>query len=122
MESESPKSKAEVPLNINLNKVPIEFPNDGIYEAYSNVVNANWTLYDIRLRFSELIQLPDDDRPNWQNQHGVIMERAAITMPWHQAKYLRDLLAGIVKNYEEINGELKPIKLPAAPPLPPSSE
>src|ERR1700692_2900760 len=92
MASEEPRSKAEAPpesSNIDLNKVPLEEPQDGVLEAYSNVVNMNWTLHDVRLRFAELIQVPDDDRPTWENQHGVILERAAITMPWHQAKSAR---------------------------------
>jgi len=86
-----------------------------MFETYANVVNMNWTLYDLRLRFAELLQVPDDDRPNWENQHGIVMERAAITLPWHQVKTLRDMLDDVIKNYEEINGELKPIKLAAAP-------
>jgi hypothetical protein len=40
------------------------------------------------------------------------LERAAITLSWHQAKNLIDMLNGVVKNYEEINGELKTPKLP----------
>jgi hypothetical protein len=110
------KNKAEaVSANIDLSKIPLEEPADGgIFEGYSNVVNMNWTLYDVRLRFGELIQVPDDDRPTWENQHGIALERAAITIPWHQAKILRNMLDGVVKNYEELNGELKDIKLPAA--------
>lgn len=101
--------------NADLNKLRLEEPADGVFEAYSNVVNMNWTLYDVRLRFAELIQVPDEDRPTWQNQHGIVLERAAVTMPWHQAKTLRDMLDGVIKNYESINGELVPIKLPARP-------
>jgi hypothetical protein len=116
MNPKKPNSDAEAPQSaFALNKVPLEYPEDGIYETYANVVNANWTYDDVRLRFAELIQVPDEDRPNWENQHGVVMERAAITLPWRQVKLLRDLLDGIVKNYEEINGELKPLKLPAPP-------
>jgi hypothetical protein len=118
MASEEPRSKAEAPpehTNLDLNKLPLEEPQDGVFEAYSNVVNMNWTLHDIRLRFAELIQVPDSDRPTWENQHGVILERVAVTLPWHQAKYLRDLLDGVIKNYEEINGALAPIKLPGRP-------
>ncbi len=120
MASEDPKSKAEAPAAslMDLNRVPLEEPEDGVFEAYANVVNTNWTLYDVRLRFAELIQVPDDDRPTWENQHGVVLERVAVTIPWHQAKLLRDLLDGIVKNYETINGELKAIKLPARAELP----
>jgi len=107
------KAEAEPDSMINLSKVPLEYPEDGVFETYSNVVNMNWTLHDLRLRFAELIQVPDEDRPNWENQHGVIMERAAITIPWHQAKVLRDMLNGVIRSYEELNGELKPLKLPA---------
>ena len=60
--------------------------------SHKNVVNGNWTLYDIRIRFSELIQVADDERPTWENQHGILLERVAVTMSWHQAKHLRDLL------------------------------
>jgi hypothetical protein len=122
MASDEPRSKAEAPSDshIDLNKILLEEPEDGVFEAYSNVVNMNWTLYDVRIRFAELIQVPDEDRPTWENQHGIVLERAAVTMPWHQAKTLRDMLDGIIKNYEQINGVLKPIKLPARP-EPPST-
>ncbi len=108
-------TSAEPDLNLDLNSLPIEEPEEGVFAAYSNVVNMDWSLYDVRLRFSELMQVPNDDSPNWKNQHGILLERVAVTMPWHQAKYLRDLLSGVIANYEAINGELKPIKLPAAP-------
>lgn len=111
MPADKLKKSADAPGSVNLDKVPLEIPEDGVFEAYSNVVNINWTLYDVRLRFSELIQVPDDERPTWENQHGVILERAAITLPWHQAKHLRDLLGGLIKSYEDSNGELKPVKL-----------
>ena len=117
MASDEPRSSAEAAQGLvgDLNRVPLEEPEDGVFEAYANVVNLNWTLTDIRIRFAELIQVSDEDRPNWENQHGILLERAAVTVPWYQAKALRDLLAGVIKNYEAINGELKPLKLPARP-------
>jgi hypothetical protein len=120
MASDKQKTKAEPARAepsgaLDLGKIPLEVPEDGVFEAYSNVVNVNWTLYDIRIRFSELIQVADDERPTWENQHGILLERVAVTMSWHQAKHLRDLLGGIIENYEKLNGELKPIKLANRP-------
>lgn len=103
----------ETPLS-DLSQTPIVEPEGGLHEAYSNVFNLNWTLHDVRVRFGELIQEPRDDGPcGWKDQANVIMERVAITMPWHQAKYLAVLLTGLVANYEKLNGELKQIKLPS---------
>src|SRR6266702_54788 len=101
MPSDEPRSTAEAAQNLvgDLSKVPLEEPEHGVFEAYANVVNLNWTLTDIRIRFAELIQIPDEDRPNWENQHGILLERAAVTIPWYQAKALRDMLAGVIKNY-----------------------
>ena len=116
MASDKPKSKAEALQGlIDLGKVPLEEPEDGVFQAYANVVNINWTPTDVRLRFCELIQVPDEDRPNWENQHGILLERVAVTIPWNQAKIVRNMLDGLIKNYEEINGELKPLKLPERP-------
>jgi hypothetical protein len=109
--AEETKHKAEA---LDLSKVPLEEPEDGVFHAYANFVHLNWTPFDVRIRFAELMEVPDDERPNIENQHGILLERAAVTMPWHQAKRLRDMLNGVIKNYEAINGELKPIKLPAA--------
>jgi hypothetical protein len=100
---------------MDLELTPIEESEDGVFSAYANVVNLDWTLYDVRIRFGELMQVPNDDNPTWKNQHAIVLERAAIRLPWHQAKNLRDVLDGVLRNYEEINGKLAPIKLPNAP-------
>jgi hypothetical protein len=117
MENKELRSSAEAPSSkaVDLTTIRLEEPDGGIFAAYSNVVNMDWTLFDLRLRFGELMQVGDDESPSWQNQHGIVLEHAAIRIPWQQAKVLRDMLVGVIKNYEEINGELKQIKLPAAP-------
>jgi hypothetical protein len=115
MPTEPNRSKVEAPSIVDPATTPIEQPEDGIFTEYANVVNLDWTLYDVRIRFGELMQVLDDNSPTWNNQHGIILEKAAIRIPWHQAKFLCLLLAGVIKNYEELNGELKTIKLPAAP-------
>jgi Protein of unknown function (DUF3467) len=110
--------RPEASTSIDLSSIPIEEPEEGVFSAYANIINADWTLYDIRIRFGELIQVPNDNDPSWVNQHGIVLERVAVTLPWHQAKHLCNLLGSIIQNYEAINGELTPIKLPA-PPSPP---
>ena len=115
MATEEEKSKAEVSSVMDLDATPLEEPEEGVFSAYSNLINLDWTLFDLRIRFGELMQVPNDEDPTWKNQHGIVLERVAVRIPWQQAKYLRDMLDGIIRNYETINGELKQVKLPAAP-------
>jgi Protein of unknown function (DUF3467) len=99
---------------IDLSQAPLVEPDDGMFETYSNVVNLNWTLHDVRFRFAELKQQAKaDSRGTWKDQEPVILERVAVTMPWYQAKYLHQMLGDLIRNYEELNGELRTIKLPA---------
>jgi hypothetical protein len=114
MENE-PKNPAEAESTIDLTQLPLEDPEEGVYYAYANLVNLNWTLTDVRIRFAELLQVPDENNPTWDGQRGILLERASVTIPWLQAKALRDMLNGLIKNYETINGALKTPKLPAAP-------
>lgn len=95
-------------------ELPIIEPADGTFTCYSNVFNLNWTQTDVRLRFGELIQISTDEKRTWQNQQPVIEERAAVTIPWSQAKVLRDILDAVIQSYEKLNGELKPVELPTA--------
>lgn len=97
--------------NTDLSQVPLAEPEDGVFEAYSNIVNFDWTLTDVRLRFAQLIQVIGDDSPLWNAQKKMSMERAVITIPWHQAKSLRDYLTTLVDAYEAVNGEMKQLKL-----------
>lgn len=78
-------------------------PEDGIHEAYSNFVHMNWALHDIRIRFGQIVPDPTKrpDLAQW-----VVHERAAITMAWGQAKFLRDILVQAIQKYEEKNGEI----------------
>src|SRR5260370_6598231 len=99
MADEEVANKSEAPSNIDLSIMPIEEPEEGLFMAYSNVVTVDWTLYDVRVRFGELMQVPNDDSPSWKTQHGIILERVAVTMPWHQAKILRNILDGVIRNY-----------------------
>ncbi|HLW77107.1 MAG TPA: DUF3467 domain-containing protein, partial [Bryobacteraceae bacterium] len=100
---------------VDMTKLPLEEPEEGVFYAYANIVNLNWTLTDLRIRFGELLQVPDENDPTWAAQRGIILERVSVTIPWQQAKGLRDMLDGVVSNYEAINGELKQAKLPAPP-------
>lgn len=77
---------------------------DGVAEIYSNYLDASWTLHDVRMRFAQIVT-------NGEDQF-YAEERVAVTLPWQQAKVLRDVLSNLISRYEELNGEMKPINLP----------
>ncbi len=77
---------------------------DGMFEGYSNYLHINWTLYDLRIRFGNVIPSPDSQPAD---SKWIISEDAAVSVPWGQAKVLRDMLIEAVQRYESVNGELK---------------
>jgi len=111
----TPKHPVEAESKVDLSSVAFEEPQEGVFYAYANIVNLNWTLTDLRIRFGELLQVIDDQNPTWGAQRGIVLERVSVTIPWIQAKALRDMLDGVVRNFEVLNGELRTAKLPAAP-------
>jgi hypothetical protein len=82
----------------------------GVCEIYANSIHVNWTTYDVRLRFGQLLADPEKspDVAGW-----VVDDRAAITLSWNEAKYLRNLLHGLIKDYEAKNGKLVIPQMPA---------
>ncbi len=89
--------------------IPWIAPDEGICEVYSNLHHLNWTLYDVRIRFAQIVPSPyqPPESAGW-----AISEQAAVTMPWGQAKLLRDMLSEAIQRYETLNGEIKQPKLP----------
>lgn len=82
---------------------------DNIPEIYSNFTHSSWTLFDIRVRFGQLV-------PTTEDKSGfVVEERAAVTFSWNQAKNVRDLLTQLIDSFEKVNGEIKPLKLAPDP-------
>jgi hypothetical protein len=115
MEAET-KTMAQPPL-------PLEEPASGIFEAYSNAVDADWTLTDVTLRFLQLVHAPKEDGATTSNRELIVLERANITMPWLQAKVLAATLGNLIQSYESVNGELKmPTLAPSPQPPQPQTE
>jgi hypothetical protein len=85
-------------------------PEDGVFETYSNFVDAVWTLFDITLRFAQIVPAP----PGSGRPFDAI-ESAAVTVAWPEAKILRNILVDLVKRFEDTNGEIKPLELPPSP-------
>src|SRR5579863_7428338 len=81
----------------------------GVSEIYTNFIHINWTLFDLRLRLGQVVADPRQSTPiaSW-----AIIERAAVTIPWGQAKYLRDQLNECLERYEKVNGPLTVPQLP----------
>lgn len=106
----------------DVSSVEVIEPKDGILEVYSNFVHVDWTPSDVRIRFDFLHYMTDPDEPKVKNQKGVIEERCAVSVPWIQAKILRDQLSFMINSYESVNGELKLITMPSSPPPAPESK
>jgi hypothetical protein len=83
-------------------------------EIYGNFLNCSWTLVDVRFQIGQLVpKSPGDISGGF-----VVQERGFVTMAWHQAKVLRDLVISLVASYEQENGEIKMPKLAPIPPNP----
>ena len=86
---------------------PLIEPEDGIFEAFANLVDGDWTLTDVTLRFMQLVHIPKEEEATTQNRDLVVLERANITLPWWSAKVLANMLSSLIDSYEAVNGELK---------------
>lgn len=93
--------------------LPLEASGGGIFETYANVIDADWSLTDVTLRFMQIVYVPKDDGATTKNRELVIVEKANITIPWRSAKVTAILLANLVQSYEAVNGELKQPILPS---------
>ncbi len=87
-------------------KIPLVKSEDGVCEVYSNFIDANWSLFDVRLRFGQIVPAPIGSDHPFDAE-----ERAAIMIAWPEAKILRDIMIDVVRRFEETNGEIKPLKL-----------
>lgn len=92
-------------------------------EVYSNQFYLGWTGGDLRLLFRQLVAVPEDTGAPHQGSLGewptkqiklLVEDRAAVTMSWPYAKILMVMLEGLVKQYEELNGEIKHPMCPGA--------
>jgi Protein of unknown function (DUF3467) len=84
-------------------------PPQGILEAYSNYINVNWGIFDMRIRFGQLVPVSgESETPNTAPER-VVEERVAVTLAWGEVRVLADLLNDSLKKYEEANGEMPKI-------------
>lgn len=97
----APKEKDE--------KIQIVRSAAGMAEYYSNYASLNWNPYDVRIRFAQVVA---NQETTGDDAVATVEERAAITLSWAEAKKLRDLLDEVIKRYEKVNGEIKPVQLP----------
>ncbi len=90
----------------------IQSRTGSIPELYTNYTHASWTLFDVRVRLGHLVSADPSDEAG---REFVAEEIGAVTFSWPQAKFMRDMLARLVASYEEVNGEIKHLKLPPDP-------
>jgi len=105
-------NEADVAKPISSTDVDWVTPEGGVFEVYANVFVPQWTLSDVRIRLGQFLAKGKPFGP----KGFVIVENAALTITWRDAKNLRDVLIKVIENYEKVNGELKPIILPPAIP------
>ena len=79
---------------------------DGVVEIYANLVDANWTLHDVRMRFAQIVPNPPGSEKVFRAE-----ERAAVTVSWGYAKTISQVLADLIRRYEEANGEIQTPKI-----------
>jgi|SRR5580704_17473138 hypothetical protein len=92
-------------------KFPFVKPDEGIFQVYSNYIDAAWTLFDVTIRFAQIVPLtPADGELNFEAE-----ENARVTLAWPEVKVLANILNGLVKRFEEVNGEIKPLNLAPSP-------
>ena len=53
---------------------------------------------------------PSSDGPKFEAEENV-----RVTVAWPEAKVLANMLADLVKRFEDSNGEIKPLKLAPSP-------
>lgn len=83
-------------------EVAIDYPAD-VLRAYSNHINIQWNVFDLRLAFgdSDVVPAPDG------KIH--VQTRAVITVSWTEAKQIAELLTEVVRRFEDANGTIKRI-------------
>ena|ERR1022692_1608660 len=78
---------------------------EGVFEDYGNQLNLLWTLFDVTIRLGHLV--PTKHATDGKIVEFVNEETSAITLPWAQAKALRNMLGDAVSRYEKLNGEIR---------------
>jgi hypothetical protein len=92
-------------------KFPFVKPEEGIFQFYSNYIDAAWTLFDVSIRFAQIVPLPrDGGGPNFEAEENV-----RVTLAWPEVKFLASMLTDLVSRFERVNGEIKPLKLAPSP-------
>lgn len=114
-------AEPEIKKPVDNNELPFVEPQDGVYEDFANVFDADWSLTDVTLRFMQLTFLPKDEGATAKNREQSLLHKASITIPWWQAKVIAISLSALVRSYESVNGELKQPELAPIPvPVPPT--
>lgn len=87
-------------------KFPFVATEEGVFQVYSNFVDAVWTLFDVTFRFAQIVPAPPGSDHPFEAE-----ESARVTVAWPEAKILARMLSDLVRRFEETNGEIQPLKL-----------
>lgn len=91
-------------------KIGFVTPEEGIFQAYSNFIDAAWTLFDVTIRFAQIAPTPPGSDHPFDAEENV-----RVTIAWPELKILAGMLSDLVRRFEETNGEITPLKLTPSP-------
>lgn len=91
--------------------VIVEQPG-GVNHIYANAITLGVTGYDMMIWFAKIFRVPDLPDTEPVNR---VEQRAAVSLSWSEAKFLRNSLSDAIEKFEKLNGEID-----ATPALPPS--
>lgn len=75
-----------------------------VFRTYANHINVTWNVFDVRLHFGDSDVLTDS-----QGKVNV-KTKTMVTMSWTGAKQVADILAQVIRRFEEVNGPIKKVE------------
>lgn len=93
-----PEEAKQIPPEIIITDAP------GIFKTYSNHINVIWNSFDVRLSFGDSTAVVD------QSGKVHVETKAVVTVSWTEAKQIAEIMAQVIRRFEEANGPIKRVE------------